>query len=59
MDLMHILQQGTCDQDVDYHVTMDGLVRFRDMIYVLDNSDLKKLTLKEFHAKSYSGHSGY
>jgi len=44
---------------VDYHLTMDGLVRFRHKIYVLDNSELKKLILRDFHAKPYSGHLGY
>jgi len=37
----------------------DGLVRFRDRIYVPDNSDLKKVILSEFHEKSYSGDSCY
>jgi len=26
---------------------------------VLDNSELKKVILREFHAKPYSGHPGY
>jgi len=38
---------------------VDGLVRFRDMIYVLNCSELKKLILREFHAKPYSGHLRY
>jgi len=37
----------------------DGLVRFRDMIYVPNNSELKKLILREFLVKSYSGHPRY
>ena len=43
---------------MDYHLT-NGLVRFRDKIYVSDDSELKKLILMEFHAKSYSSHRGY
>jgi len=39
---------------MDYHLTVNGLVRFRDRIYVLDNNELKKLILREFHAKLYS-----
>lgn len=68
MDIMHKLQQstGTCtgvgtgigDQDVDYRLTTDGLVRFRDMIYVSNCSELKKIILREFHANPYSGHPG-
>lgn len=57
---MHKLQQqGTSVQDVDYHLTTDGLVRFRDKIYVSDNSELKKLILLEFHVKLYSCHTRY
>jgi len=37
----------------------DGLVRFRDMIYVPDSSELKKVILRLFHTKSYSNHPGY
>ncbi len=58
-DLMHRLHQGTGDQDVDYRISVDGLVRFRDRIYVPDNSELKKLTFREFHANPYSGHPSY
>jgi len=34
-------------------------VRFRGRIYVLDHSELKKLILREFHVKPYSGHPRY
>jgi len=44
---------------MDYCLTTDGLVKFRDMIYVSDNIELKKVILTEFHAKPYSGHLGY
>lgn len=37
--------------DVDYCLTIDGLVRFRDNIYVPDNSELMKVILRELHAK--------
>ena len=37
----------------------DGLVRFRNMIYVPDNSELKKVILREFQVIPYSGHLGY
>jgi len=52
-------QQGTCEHDVDYYLTVDGLVIFMDKIYVPDNRKLKKLILQEFHVNSYSGHPGY
>eukprot|EP00253_Pinus_taeda_P030645 PITA_30645 len=47
---------STCTgaQSMDYRLTTDGLVRFRDRIYVSDSSDLKKVILREFHVKPYS-----
>lgn len=59
MDLMHRLQQGTGDENVEYHLTTDGLGIFRDRIYVSNDSELKKTILREFHVKLYSSHSGY
>jgi len=44
---------------MDCCLTAGGLVRFQDRIYLLDNSELKKVILREFHAKAYSGHPGY
>eukprot|EP00253_Pinus_taeda_P027558 PITA_27558 len=38
---------------------MEILHRFRDKIYVLDNNELTKVILREFHAKPYSGNPGY
>lgn len=64
-EIVHRLQKNTGavtstgDRDADYHRTTDGLVRFRDMIYVPNCSELKNLILREFHAKPYSGHLGY
>ena len=37
----------------------DGLAKFIDRIYVSNNNELKKLTLREFHVKLYSSHLGY
>ena len=50
---------GTRDQDPYYSLTIDGLVRFQDRIYVPNCSELKKLILREFHVKPYLGHPGY
>ena len=54
---------GTCTgagvQDVEYCLKVDGLVRFRDRIYVSNDGELKKVILREFHAKPYSGHPSY
>ena len=73
MEIVHRLEQdagigtcigsGTCTgagaQGMDYCFTTDGLARFSDRIYVPDNSELKKVILREFHAKHYLGHPGY
>ena len=47
------ISTGAGAQDVDYHLTTYGLVRFRDRIYVSDNSEIKKVILGEFHAKPH------
>ena len=52
-------QESIYDQDVDYHLTTYVLVRFKDMMYVSDNSELKKLILREFHLNLYLDHPGY
>jgi len=63
--LQHSIGTGTSlglglhAHDVDYCLTTYGLVGFRDMIYVQDNSELEKVILMEFHAKPFSDHLGY
>jgi len=42
---------GICAQDVDYCLTIDGLVRFSDNIYFPDRSELKKMILRDFNVK--------
>jgi len=44
---------------LDHCLPIVGLVRFRDRIYVPDKNELKKVILREFHAKLYSGHPDY
>lgn len=46
-------------QDLDHCLTIDGLDRFRDKIDVPNNSELKKVILRQFHMKPYSGHPSY
>jgi len=45
--------------DEEYYLTTYSFVKFRNMIYVWDNNELKKLILTEFHVKSYSSHPEY
>ena len=67
IEIMHRLQQSTGTvsgigegaHDVDYYLIVDGLVKFKDMIYMPNNSELKKVILREFHVKTYSIHPGY
>jgi len=55
---------GTCirtdirAQDVDYCLTIYGLVRFGDNIYFPDSSELKKMILRVFYVKPSSSHPG-
>lgn len=44
---------------MDYHITVDGLVKFRDKICVPNNMKLKNLILREFYIKSHLGHPRY
>lgn len=73
MDIVHRLRQDVCiggrigttiatgasAPGMDYCLIIDGFVKFRDRIYVPNNSELKKLILREFHVKPYSGYPGY
>ena len=47
------------DRDEEYHLITYCVVRFRNKIYVSNNSELRKIILREFHVKLYSGHPGY
>jgi len=38
---------------------IDGLVSFRNIIYVPDTNEIKKLILREFHVKPYSSYPRY
>jgi len=44
---------------VDYHLTTDGLIKFRERIYVLNNNELKNLTMRGFQDNPYLYHLGY
>jgi len=46
-------------EDLNYHRIADELVKFRERIYMSDDSDLKKVIFGEFHVKLNSSHPGY
>lgn len=45
MEIMHRLKQGISGEDVDYRLTTDSLVIFRNKIYVSNDSENKKTIL--------------
>jgi len=44
---------------MDYCLRENGLVMCRDRIYVLYNSELKNMILRDFNVKTYSSHPRY
>jgi hypothetical protein len=43
----------------DLSIDKNGLLRFKDRLYVPNSTDLKMKILDELHKKSYFGHPGY
>jgi len=54
--IVSFIGAGVGAQDVDYHLSANGMIKFKDKIYVPDNSEVKKIILREFHVKSYLDH---
>jgi len=54
---LHQGSQG--NEGKDYFLSEKGFIKFKNKIYVLNSSDLKKLILKQSHAKTYSSHHIY
>lgn len=38
------------EKSEEYDLTKEGLIKFRNRIYVPNNSELRRVILKEFHA---------
>jgi hypothetical protein len=54
------LQNTTTNSDKpDLSIDKNGLLRFKNRLYILDSTELKITVLEEVHKKSYSGHPGY
>ena len=43
----------------DLSIDKNGLLQFKNRLYIPDSTELKLTTLDEVHNKPYSGHPGY
>jgi hypothetical protein len=54
------LQKSTADSDKpDLSIDKKGLLRFKNILYIPDSTELKLTFFDEVHKKPYSGHLGY
>jgi transposase InsO family protein len=54
------LQQGKMQQKIEnYELREEGILMFKDRIYVPYNQELKNILLSEMHKVPYVGHPGY
>ena len=60
MELVTKLQQGKMQQKVeDYELGIDGILRYRNKVYVTNSQELRSVILKEMHNVPYVGHPRY
>jgi hypothetical protein len=60
MELVTKLQQGIMQQKVEYYeLENDGILLYKNKIYVPNTHELKSMILKEMHNVPYFGHPGY
>jgi hypothetical protein len=60
MEMVTKLQQGKMLQKIeDYRLEVDGIILYRNIIYVPNSHELKSMLLKEMHNVPYVGHPGY
>jgi hypothetical protein len=60
MELVTKLQQGKMQQKVeDYELGIDGILLYRNRVYVPNSPELRSVILKEMHNVLYVGHPGY
>ena len=60
MELVAKLQQGEMLQKVEnYKLEIDGILMYKNIIYVPNVQDLKLTILHEMHNVPYAGHPGY
>jgi hypothetical protein len=60
MEMVTKLQQGKMLQKVEYYrLEDDGILMYRNIIYVPNSHKLRSMILKEMHSVPYVGHLGY
>ena len=60
MELVNKLQQGKMQKkDEDYELGIDGILLYRNRVYVPNYPELRSAILKEMHNVPYAGHPGY
>jgi hypothetical protein len=60
MELVTKLQQHKMQHKVeDYQLGIDGILLYRNRVYVPKSSELRSVILKEMHNVPYAGHPGY
>ena len=60
MELVTKLQQGKMQQKAeDYELGIDGILLYKNKVYVPNSLELRSLILKEIHNVPYAGHPGY
>ena len=54
------LQQQSLEKRYErYKLEEDGLLTYKDRIYISDVADLRRVVMDEIHQAPYSGHPGY
>jgi hypothetical protein len=60
IEMVTKLQQGKMLYQIeDYKLEVDGILLYRNRIYVPSSHELRSMILKEMHNVSYAGHPGY
>jgi hypothetical protein len=55
-----MLQQGKMLHKIeDYRLEVDGILLYKNIIYVPSYHELRSMILKKMHNVSYAGHIGY
>lgn len=49
-------QDCECGKEEDYNIIDDGLIRFKNIIHMSNNVDLKRIIMREFHENQYLDH---